>query len=84
MFFVGEYFYWNTNLSGTIDMAAPEGRYLSGGWSPPHRRPSWPAFRWAYYPKACVRVPLENPLDLRISVTARAPDRLPNQAMGLP
>ena len=83
MFFVGEYFYWNTNLSGTIDMAAPEGRYLSGGWSPPHRRPSWPAFRWAYYPKACVRVPLENPLDLRISVTARAPDRLPNQAMGL-
>jgi hypothetical protein len=83
MFFVGEYFYWNTNLSGTIDMAAPEGRYLSGGWSPPHRRPSWPAFRWAYYPKACVRVPLENPLDLRISVTARAPGRLPNQAMGL-
>jgi hypothetical protein len=83
MFFVGEYFYWNTNLSGTIDMAAPEGRYLSGGWSAPHRRPSWPAFRWAYYPKACVRVPLENPLDLRISVTARAPSRLPNQAMGL-
>jgi hypothetical protein len=83
MFFVGEYFYWNTNLSGTIDMAAPEGRYLSGGWSPPHRRPSWPAFRWAYYPKACVRVPLETPLDLRITVTARAPGRLPNQAMGL-
>jgi hypothetical protein len=83
MFFVGEYFYWNTNLSGTIDMAAPEGRYLSGGWSPPHRRPSWPAFRWAYYPKACVRVPLETPLDLRITVTARAPSRLPNQAMGL-
>jgi hypothetical protein len=83
MFFVGEYFYWNTNLSGTIDMAAPEGRYLSGGWSPPHRRPSWPAFRWAYYPKACVRVPLQTPLDLRISVNARAPDRLPNQALGL-
>ena len=83
MFFVGEYFYWNTNLSGTIDMAAPEGRYLSGGWSPPHRRPSWPAFRWAYYPKACVRVPLETPFDLRVSVTARAPNRLPNQAMGL-
>jgi len=83
MFFVGEYFYWNTNLSGTIDMAAPEGRYLSGGWSPPHRRPSWPAFRWAYYPKACVRVPLETPLDLRIAVNARAPNRLPNQAMGL-
>ena len=83
MFFVGEYFYWNTNLSGTIDMAAPEGRYLSGGWSAPHRRPSWPAFRWAYYPKACVRVPLETPLDLRISVSARAPYRLPNQQIGL-
>lgn len=83
MFFVGEYFYWNTNLSGTIDIGAPEGRYLSGGWSAAHRRPSWPAFRWAYYPKACVRVPLETPIDLRISVSARAPYRLPNQQIGL-
>lgn len=83
MFFVGEYFYWNTNLSGTIDMAAPEGRYLAGGWSPPHRRPGWPAFRWAYHPRACVRFALENPIDLRIFITARAPNRLPNQAIAL-
>jgi hypothetical protein len=83
MFFVGEYFYWNINLAGTIDVGAVDCPYLVSGWSPPRRRPGWPAFRWAWHPTACVRFPLENPLDLRIFVAARAPARLKHQAIGM-
>jgi hypothetical protein len=83
MFFVGEYFYWNANLAGTIDVGAPEGRYLVAGWSRAKRREGWPAFRWALYPRACVSIPLLDPRDVPVVVTARAPNRLPGQAIGL-
>ena len=38
-------------------------------------------FRRALYPEACVRIPLEGPVDLRTVVTARAPDGLSSQAI---
>ena len=78
---VGEYFYYNVNLSGTIDVGAVDSRWLAGGWSDAQRREGWPAFRWALYPSACVRVPLQQPLDLRSFIRLRAPGRIPAQEM---
>lgn len=81
-YFVGEYFYWNLNLSGTLDLGTGSDRYLSGGWSPPQNRNGPAEFRFAHYPKACVRFPLERPTqDLRVLITARAPARLSSQVM---
>ena len=82
-FFVGEYFYWNLNLSGTIDLADPTSRYLAGGWSTAREREGGPAFRMAYFPRACVRFPLMEGFDLRVTVTAKAPGALENQTLGL-
>jgi hypothetical protein len=72
----GEYFYWNLNLSGTIDLARCDARYLAGEWSEPENREGPAAFRWALHPRSCLRFPLERPVDLRSVVTARAPGRL--------
>jgi hypothetical protein len=80
-FFVGEYFYWNVNLDGAIDVGAVENRFLGDGWSPPQRRAGWPAFRWAFHPRACVMVPLPRPAPLRSFLRARAPDGLESQSM---
>ena len=77
---VGEYFYYNVNLSGTIDVGAVESRWLGAGWSDAQRREGWPPFRWAL-PEACVRVPLQQPLDLRSFIRLRAPGRIPEQEM---
>jgi hypothetical protein len=83
-FFVGEYFYWNLNLAGTIDLAGTDRRYLAGGWSAPENREGPPTFRWATYPQACVRFPLDRPpQDLRTVITARAPGRLTAQTMSV-
>jgi hypothetical protein len=78
---VGEYFYYNVNLSGTIDAGAVESRWLAGGWSDAQRREGWPPFRWALHPQACVRVPLQQPLDLRSFIRLRAPGRIAVQEM---
>jgi hypothetical protein len=81
-FFVGKFFYWNTHLDGTLDLSRIEPRYLSGGWSEAQNREGPPTFRWALYPQACVRFPLDRPeIPLRTVVTARAPGRLENQTM---
>jgi hypothetical protein len=80
---VGEYFYYNLHLDGTIDLAASRQDVLASGWSDLSRREGWPLFRWALYPEACVRVPLLAPIDLRVAVTARAPGRIDGQGMGL-
>jgi hypothetical protein len=80
---IGEYLYWNLNLSGTIDLASEDTRYLAGGWSPPRCdiRP-WPKYRWAFFPHACVKFPLERALqDLRTTVRVRAPGRAHRQHM---
>jgi hypothetical protein len=78
---VGEYFYYNVNLSGTIDVGALDSRWLAGGWSEPERREGWPSFRWALYPRACIRVPLQAPIALRSFIRARSPGRLSDQSM---
>jgi hypothetical protein len=77
----GEYFYWNLNLSGTIDLARCDPRYLLGEWSEPENREGPGSFRWALYPRSCLRFPLERPIDLRSVITARAPGRLEAQQM---
>jgi hypothetical protein len=76
---VGEYFYYNVNLSGTIDVGAVDSRWLAGGWSDAQRREDWPPFRWALQPQACVRIPLQQPLALRSFIRLRAPARVPMQ-----
>ncbi|HEX6737541.1 MAG TPA: hypothetical protein VF310_04695 [Vicinamibacteria bacterium] len=72
----GEYFYWNLNLSGTLDLASCDERYLLGEWSPPENREGPATFRWALHPRSCLRFPLERPVDLPTVITARAPGRL--------
>jgi hypothetical protein len=80
-FFVGEYVYGNINPSGTIDLAG-DTRYLTGGWSGPENHEGPPNFRWASFPRGCVRLPLDPPLqDLRAVITARAPGRVHDQVV---
>jgi len=80
--FVGEFLYWNLNLSGTLDLAGADEHYLAGGWSPPRNRSGPPTFRQALYPQACVRLPLDEPLrPLPAVITLRAPERLPQQTV---
>ena len=76
---VGEYFYYNVNLSGTIDVWALDSRWLEGGWSAAQLREGWPPFRWALQPQACVRIPLQQPRALRSFIRLRAPGRIPVQ-----
>jgi Dolichyl-phosphate-mannose-protein mannosyltransferase len=78
---VGEYFYYNVNLSGTIDVGAADSRWLAGGWSDAERREGWPPFRWALSPLACVRVPLQQPIALRSFIRLRSPGRIPVQEL---
>jgi hypothetical protein len=73
MCFVGRYFYLNTHFDGMIDVSRPERDCLSGGWSESLQRAGWGRFRFAKGSHACVKVPLENAADLRVSVTIRAP-----------
>ena len=69
---VGEYFYTNVNPSGSIEVGAVESPYLAEGWSRARLREGWPQFRWAHSPRACVRVPLRQPFDMRGIIAARA------------
>ena len=83
-FFAGEFFYWNLNLAGTIDLGTGDARYLAGAWSGPENREGPPNFRWAPQRGACVRFPLDRPeQDLRTVITARAPGRLESQTMSV-
>lgn len=79
---VGEYLYYNLMLDGSIELAHVPERFLAGGWSWPRRGAS-PSFRWALYPRACVRLPLEQPADLRAAILARGPDSIPQQEVSV-
>lgn len=70
--FVGRYFYLNIGFDGRIDLSLPATPYLSGGWSERTERPDFGAFRFAGPTGACVKVPFERPLDLRVVVSARS------------
>jgi hypothetical protein len=78
-FFVGEYFYVNANLGGTIAVGGDDARYLGEGWSPPRWHEGGPRFRWALYPRACLRIPLAGPVTLPAVLSARVPRRLETQ-----
>jgi hypothetical protein len=80
-FFVGEYFYVNANLGGTIAVGGDDARWLGEGWSPPRWHEGGPRFRWALYPRACVLVPLSSPFRLDAILTARVPRRLETQEL---
>jgi len=80
-FFVGEYFYENANLGGTIAVGGDDAHWLGQGWSSPRWHEGGPRFRWALYPRACVVVPLASPFTLRAVLTARVPRRLETQEL---
>lgn len=79
----GEYFYTAFNRGGTIVPAEPlaQERYLLNGWSTRGRLAGRPDFRWALHPEACVRIPLEEPFDLRVAIEAFAPAAAQPQTM---
>jgi len=78
-FFVGEYFYENANPGGSIAVGGDDPRWLGEGWSSPRWHEGGPRFRWALYPRACVRVPLAGPATLPATLQARVPRRLETQ-----
>jgi len=81
--FVGEYLYWNLTPHNAIELAS-ESPLLVSGWSEARNRHGPPTYRWAFYPQACVRLPLlDGPTKkgLRTVVTARAPGGLAGQTM---
>lgn len=80
-----EYFYSHYNRDGAVRPAAPNAdeRYLIRGWANRARIPGHAEFRWALYPEACVRVPLEEPFDLKLVVEAFAPAKTQPQTMTL-
>jgi len=80
-YFSGEYFYENYNWGGTIPLVSVPESDLSGGWSPPRRKPGTPGFRWALQPSSCVRIPLQEPVDLRVVITVRTPEEAQPQQM---
>jgi len=81
----GEYFYTAFNRGGTIVPADPlaQERYLLNGWSTRGRLAGRPDFRWALHPEACVRIPLEEPFDLRVAIEAFAPAAAQPQTMSV-
>jgi hypothetical protein len=79
--FEAEYFYGDFNPSGTIDLRSADERYLLNGWGGASRRIARRTFRRALFPEACVRIPLEEPFLLRVSVSARAPDGVEDRTM---
>ena len=76
-----EYFYTRFNRNGTIDLRSVDGKYLLEGWSTGSRRNAPRPFRRALYPEACVRIPLQEPVDLPTVITARAPEGLESQVV---
>jgi hypothetical protein len=79
--FSAEYFYTRFNRSGTINLRRADERYLLHGWWTASRRTAKRTFRRALYPEACVRIPLEEPFDLRVAINVRAPEGVEPQIM---
>ena len=80
-FFSAEYFYTRFNRSGTINLRRADEKYLLHGWWTASRRTAKRTFRRALFPEACVRIPLEEPFDLRVAIDVRAPDGVNPQIM---
>jgi hypothetical protein len=71
-YFVGRYLFWSTARDGRIDMATPERTFLTGAWSPPRNEAGFPRYREILGSRACVRVPLLDPVDVPFRIEARA------------
>jgi hypothetical protein len=81
--FVGQYLYHHLLPDGRLEMTDADSRFLASGWSRPRQRRSHRPFRLAYHPEACVRLPLLEPIELRVVMTARAPAAVVPQTMGI-
>jgi hypothetical protein len=81
-FFSAEYAY-SGNPSGAINLAEAGERWLLEGWGTRGQREGGPSYRWALYPRACVRIPLEEPFDMAVTVTLRAPRQAAGQVATL-
>lgn len=80
--FSAEYFYTRFYPTGTIELPRADDLLVSG-WSAPRRPAGEPGFRWALYPEACVRVPLEEPIDLQATLDLRAPRQAQPQTIAV-
>jgi hypothetical protein len=69
----GEYLFTAYNPNGTLSLGDLPEQDLGGRWSARRRPPDEPAYRWALGPRSCVRMPLEQPFDMTVLVSARAP-----------
>jgi hypothetical protein len=71
--FSAEYLYTRFNRNGTFNLADADDRWLGSGWAPFAGWRDEISFRWALYPRACIRVPLDVPIPLPAEILARAP-----------
>jgi hypothetical protein len=69
--FAADYLYTPARPGGRIALPRAEEGDLAGRWSPARRLGDGPAFRWAYPPEACLLVPIEEPYELRATLTWR-------------
>jgi len=81
--FVAQYLELKQPDDGSIEMGQPTLRYLAGGWSPAVNRTGPPQFRSAYYPRACLQLPLMVAAPLRARIEAKAPARITEQTVAL-
>jgi len=81
-FFSAEYAY-SGNPSGAISLAEAGDRWLLEGWGTRGHREGGPSYRWALYPRACLRIPLEEPFDMAVTITLRAPHQAAGQVTTL-
>jgi len=79
--FEGRFFFVNTAHDGVIDLGSADRQFLTGGWSAPMNEVGPPAFRLAFHPRACARIPLLRLVDLEARITARAPTKQKAQVM---
>jgi hypothetical protein len=78
---VGEYAFFNVLEEGRFEMTRVDSRALREGWSSPINRAGPPQYRTALYPRSCVVFPLMIAAPLRVTVTARTPERIPEQRL---
>jgi len=60
--FSAEYLYTRFNRNGTFTLADADDRWLGSGWAPFAGWRDDISFRWALYPRACIRIPLDAPI----------------------
>lgn len=82
-YFVGEYLFADVARDGRLVLAETAAPVLASGWMPVRREADERPHRWARYPESCLSIPLEEPLPLPVTVTARALRKAQPQVMSL-